>query len=102
MIPHGQKSETASGQFAGSCLFSISFKILVQKNDKIVVKSKESSFKVYFIFKGDVKAPKAFFRQKRVAQCPARVVTGCHGHHTIPDKNRIGGCYLSKTAFSHV
>ena len=33
------------------------------RNDKIVVKSKESSFKVYFhIFKSDVKAPKAFFR----------------------------------------
>ena len=27
----GQKSETASGQFAGSCLFSISFKIFAQK-----------------------------------------------------------------------
>ena len=31
VIPHGQKSETASGQFAGSCLFSISLRILVQK-----------------------------------------------------------------------
>ena len=84
VIPHGQKSETASGQFAGSCLFSISFKILVQKNDKIFVKSKESSFKVYFIFKGDVKAPKAFFRQKKSCAMPS---VCCHGlsrtsHHT--------------------
>ena len=31
VLPYGQKSETASGQFSGPCLVSISFKILAQK-----------------------------------------------------------------------
>ena len=36
------------------------------------------------------KHQKLSFVKKRVAQCPyvlvTLVVTGCHGHHTLPDK----------------
>ena len=51
------------------------FQNIGKKNDKIVVKSKESSLKVYFIsLKAIYKQLKAFFK-KRVAQCLYVLVT---------------------------
>ena len=74
---------------------------------KLLLKVKNQVLKYIYIFKGDVKAPKAFFRQKKSCAMPIRSSHACcHGlsrtsHHTRQKIESEAAIY-PKQRFSHV